>query len=314
MALGDNIAAQLHAEASLAGCFSSHWGLDGLKPYMRYSLAGGYQSNGENASGLNYCIVPDDEYSRTRIRQGIFRAMEGLMESPGHRDNILNPMWSHVNLGLAWDSYNYKVVQHFEGDHIEYTQLPRIESGILSMSGVVKNGVFLRGHKDLGVQFYYDQPPHRLSVGQLSRTYCYDSGLNVAGLRPPVSRNQRYTTQEYTVRGSKCPDPYDVSFGAPQPTSYEEANAFWLAAYQASQERPSVTITVPWITASEWIANRDVFSVEADVRDLLSDHGAGIYTIVVWGLVGSERRVISEYSIFHGVPPPGTYQPPESPR
>ncbi|MXY20302.1 MAG: hypothetical protein F4Y49_03085 [Dehalococcoidia bacterium] len=49
--LGDNIAAQLHAEAALENCFASHWGIDGLKPYMRYSLAGGYQSNGENGSG-----------------------------------------------------------------------------------------------------------------------------------------------------------------------------------------------------------------------------------------------------------------------
>ena len=35
--LGVNDAAQLHAEDSLEGCYSSHWGSDGLKPYMRYS-------------------------------------------------------------------------------------------------------------------------------------------------------------------------------------------------------------------------------------------------------------------------------------
>ena len=29
--LGDNAAAQLHAESELANCFSSHWGIDGLK-------------------------------------------------------------------------------------------------------------------------------------------------------------------------------------------------------------------------------------------------------------------------------------------
>ena len=51
VALGDNDAAQLHAESALANCFGSHWGIDGLKPYMRYSLAGGYQSNGENGLG-----------------------------------------------------------------------------------------------------------------------------------------------------------------------------------------------------------------------------------------------------------------------
>ena len=61
--LGDNFAAQLHAENSLANCFSSHWGLDGLKPYMRYSLAGGYQSNGENWYGSDYCIRASDRYS-----------------------------------------------------------------------------------------------------------------------------------------------------------------------------------------------------------------------------------------------------------
>ena len=51
--LGANIAAQLHAESALQNCTSGHWGVDGLKPYMRYSLAGGYQSNGENGSGLD---------------------------------------------------------------------------------------------------------------------------------------------------------------------------------------------------------------------------------------------------------------------
>ena len=49
--MGENLAAQLHAESSLANCTSSHWGSDGLKPYMRYSLAGGYQSNAENGHG-----------------------------------------------------------------------------------------------------------------------------------------------------------------------------------------------------------------------------------------------------------------------
>ena len=60
--LGDNVAAQLHAESSLENCFSGHWGVDGLKPYMRYSLAGGFQSNSENGSGLDYCIRAADRY------------------------------------------------------------------------------------------------------------------------------------------------------------------------------------------------------------------------------------------------------------
>ena len=126
--LGDNAAAQLHAEASLENCFSSHWGIDGLKPYMRYSLAGGYQSNGENGSGRSYCIKASDGYrTNSSAEQGIRRAMDGLMDSPGHRDNILDPWHKKVNIGLAWDRYNFQVVQHFEGDYVLYDELPVID-------------------------------------------------------------------------------------------------------------------------------------------------------------------------------------------
>ena len=100
--LGDNIAAQLHAEASLKGCFSSHWGMDGLKPCMRYTLAGGYQSNAENGAGLDYCHQWYENYEPlSGIEQEVRKAMEGWMSSPGHRDNILRPEHGKVNIGLA---------------------------------------------------------------------------------------------------------------------------------------------------------------------------------------------------------------------
>ena len=140
--LGDNVAAQLHAESSLENCFSGHWGVDGLKPYMRYSLAGGYQSNGENGSGLDYCIRAADRYrSIDSMNQEIREAMESWMDSPGHRRNILDPRHKRVNIGLAWDRYNTAMYQHFEGGHVEYDRPPMISDGILSLSGQTKNGV-----------------------------------------------------------------------------------------------------------------------------------------------------------------------------
>ena len=39
--------------------------------------------------------------------------MRRWMGSPEHRDNILDH--KKVNIGLAWDKYNLKAVQHFEG-------------------------------------------------------------------------------------------------------------------------------------------------------------------------------------------------------
>ena len=44
-----------------------------------------------------------------------------------------------------------------------------------------------------------------------------------------------------------------------------------------------------------------------DLSDLIAQHGDGVYTILVWGKLGIEDEVISEYSIFYGVTPPDTY-------
>ncbi len=164
--LGDNIAAQLHADAALDNCISSHWGLDGLKPYMRYSLAGGYQSNGENGSGLGYCAKSSDGYAaKGDIRKEINVAMDGWMNSPGHRRNLLDPQHEKVNIGIAWDRYNTITYQHFEDHYAEYDRRPAISNGILSLSGQTGNGVRFSQKRDLGVQIYYDPPPHELTPG-----------------------------------------------------------------------------------------------------------------------------------------------------
>ena len=148
--LGDNPAPQLHVESALENCFSSHWGIDGLKPYMRYSLNGGYQSNAENTSGGGYCIEESDGYSPiVSIKQDIRDAVAGWMDNPDHRSNILYPWYKKVSIGLAWDRYNFKAVQQFEGDYVEYDQRPAIGHGALAVVGTAKNGVRFEKDHDL---------------------------------------------------------------------------------------------------------------------------------------------------------------------
>ena len=211
--LGNNIAAQLHAESSLENCVLSHWGVDGLKPYMRYSLAGGYQSNGENGLGLNYCVGPGWQ-PLDSITQEIRDAVTEWMDSSDHGRNILDPWHKKVNIGLAWDRYNINAVQHFEGDYVEYESLPIIVDHDLSMSGTLKNGVAF-----YNAQIYYDPPPHSLTRGQLSKTYCYDFGLLVAALRSPAPAGSYYPTDTFQHVLSSCLDPYDVSVDVEAPLS-----------------------------------------------------------------------------------------------
>ena len=304
--LGNNIAAQLHAESALENCFSSHWGLDGLKPYMRYSLAGGVQSNGENVSGLDYCVKATDGYaSISSVQQEIREAMDGWMNSAGHRRNLLDPQHRKVNIGLAWDRYNTNMIQHFEGDYVEYTQQPAIANGLLSFTGNTRNGTQLS--ENLGQSIRYDPSPHGLTVGQVARTYCYDNGRTVAALRPPLPSGYRYPTDEFSATYSPCPSPYDVPADTPAPGSPAEAHQAWQEAYDASQSRVPQPITVPWITASEWTSTGTAFSIRADISGILNQYGHGVYSITLWGEVDGTATVVSQFSIFHGVTPPDTY-------
>ena len=305
--LGSNVAAQLHAEDALENCFSSHWGLDGLKPYMRYSLAGGYQSNAENVSGFDYCYIPSSGYRElASIEWELRESMDGLMTSSGHRDTILDPWFRVVNIGLAWDSYNLTVVQHFEGDHVEYDVVPAIKEGVLTLSGTVKNGIGFLGSTDLLVDIFYDPPPHSLTRGQVSRTYCYDYGHRVASLREPLTGDYYYPDDEYTDTYIPCPDPYDVPADSPPARSPGEAHDLWESAYEESQNSAEITTIVRLVTASNWHAKDSSFSVQADLSDVLADHGPGVYTILLWGWHpdAGTTVLISEYSIFHGITPP----------
>ena len=58
-ALSKNDSAQLHADFMLRDCTTSHWGTDGLKPYMRHSLAGGHHRSAENVYSANECGLSD---------------------------------------------------------------------------------------------------------------------------------------------------------------------------------------------------------------------------------------------------------------
>ena len=306
--MGDNNAAQLHAEAFWENCALAHWGPDGLKPYMRYTLAGGYQSNGENGIGLDYCIQPEGGYAAINsIKENIRQAMEAWMNSPGHRRNILHKTHKRVNIGLTWDTYNVNMNQHFEGDYIEFTSLPALAGGVLSMSGTTKNGALFGPDNWFGVDVHYDPPPRPLSPGQLSRVYCYEYGMPVAFLWKPPPAGSVYSEDTIPAEYGGCPDPYDVPSDAPAPTSYEEALTFAQKARDASQSSATSTVSVPGIIASRWKTDGTELSVEADVSEVLQTHGPGVYTVMIWGHIDGERDVISMYSIFHDIPRPTRY-------
>ena len=101
--LGNNAAAQQHAEALLRHNISGHWGVDGLLPQMRYTLAGGVNYVSENVS--TYRLRPGMPYRKQGPEALLRRSHQGLMTSPGHRKNILDKWHKKVSLGIDCNDY-----------------------------------------------------------------------------------------------------------------------------------------------------------------------------------------------------------------
>ena len=316
VSLGDNNAAQIHAENAIRDCISGHWGTDGLSLSMRYSLAGSYQWGAENASGYDYCLTEEERPSYRpiqSIQSELREHMDGYMNSTGHANNILDPWHRKVNLGLVWDTHQMWTVQYFEGDYVDCSVAPTIEGTTLRVSCTVKE-VF--PSNALPQQFFYDPPPHALTRGQITRGSSYGLTKIVALLREQAGEGYYWPTDEEEATHYSGCTPYDVDPSEPPPSSPDEATSLHNAAKLC--ERSEETVTIPWITGEETISGR-AFTLSHDIESVLTEHGTGVYTLLVWGCSVADSRdnpceddnsiPILLQSIFYGIDPPDTYSP-----
>lgn len=193
--LGANTAAQLHAEDMLREYYLSHWDTDGMKPYMRYTLAGGTNDETENSAYSGWFDKSEDP---SRYRPLDVKAELATLEHQmvydddasnwGHRDNILNKWHRRVNLGIASDGHRLALVQQFEGDYLTFSQPPIFQDGALVVIGQSSLGMV----DSVGV--YYDPLPLPLTQAELqAKPHSYSLGTRVATVVPPPPPGYQYT-------------------------------------------------------------------------------------------------------------------------
>ena len=198
VALGDNAAAQWHAEDMLANSYISHWTTQGRKPYMLYTLAGGEGYMAENVaySGFQDPSDDPDRYLDIDVREALARHEWGMMYDDahadwGHRDNILNPDHQLVNLGIAFDEKRLAFVQHFESRRLAFTQRPQLSGTRFTANGVLDPG--LGGLRAAAI--YWDESPQAWSTQQLNngpRSYSLGTGGAVVTVIPPAPPGSQY--------------------------------------------------------------------------------------------------------------------------
>jgi uncharacterized protein YkwD len=104
-------AAQNYSDELLKGNFFSHKDLQGRGPQQRLDeeqpakQAYAYRV-GENIAGFSGL-----DYSDTKTIARMI--MDGWMTSPGHRQNILQPLYTHLGVGVSIQGNQLRVTQEF---------------------------------------------------------------------------------------------------------------------------------------------------------------------------------------------------------
>lgn len=174
-------AGQLHAEEMVMNGYLSHWGLDGKKPYMRYTDCGGADEDSENAyligdTGIKLPLAAEQKFARKDLETIESSFMAEKPPDDGHRKNILEPSHNYVGLALALakqgDEYAIGCTQEFIDRYGVYDPLPKtVKHGDhISVSGTLNKGVKF----DL-IELSWEEAPHPMSIAELNKTYAYGS-------------------------------------------------------------------------------------------------------------------------------------------
>lgn len=179
-----------HALDMALGVFASHWGRDGLKPYHRYSFAGGTHATQENVSSANSTwstkrgdLKQDTAYLHVRLYQ----------EKPpydGHRRTILAPQHTHVGFGIAVEQLRLRMVELFVAKHVEVRPIRRTAKpgAEIFFAGKMLNRDSVLNH----VEVFYEPLPTAPELSWLRESRSYSLPKESRVLRPKVSSPLRY--------------------------------------------------------------------------------------------------------------------------
>jgi hypothetical protein len=215
VSLGDNKAAQNHADEMLKSELLSHLSKNGLKPYMLYSLhngAGYVQQNVGQISYVktDYVIKGITSYSFCNNNSKIycepldpFDAIDNLENSmmfddflccqDGHKNNILDKLHTNVSIGIAFNEYYFVLVQNFENNYLKYNLSNEIDREFLLEAKMLDPKSDLRlSH----ISFYFDNLSNQEQCEQNKNKLNYSMGQPGLIVSKPLEFYEQYVQPE----------------------------------------------------------------------------------------------------------------------
>lgn len=223
----DPIAAQAgleHAEEMADLGYMSHWNLDGYGPEHRYTFAGGLDFAQENVYRLVHRWADGTGAPIEDWEKVMADAQAALMDSPGHRANIMAPEHTHLGVGIAYraDTGTVSIAQEFINRYVQVEPLPRrARPG----DRIILRGALLPGSTDPLVNAAYEPFPSSMTLDALNQTGTYTPRAEHLAVPPvQVGADGRFVS-EYTLDAGAAPGLYHILVWVVSPGAGERVPA-----------------------------------------------------------------------------------------
>ena len=170
------LAATLHAQDMVQHTYFSHWNQEGLGPEHRYMFVDGQHTVMENIHALSYTYDDGRPAPIENWQEVIQNAHNGLMNSPGHYANIMDPAHTHVGIGMAYnpETGQFRLVQMFTNQYVQLVQPIPAEMALGSV--VVVNGrISSSDVTNILLNLAYEPFPTPMTREELDATSTYAS-------------------------------------------------------------------------------------------------------------------------------------------
>lgn len=187
-------AAQAHAEDMARQDYFSHWNTRGWGPDVRYGLAGRTDVIKENVAA-QWSRYDDGRPAPIEDWREVIRdAQVGLMNSPGHRANILDPHHTHVGVGVAYNAQTgeARIAQEFINRYIELTPVNAANNSEVEISGTL-----LRSAREPLINVAFEPLPQPLTTDDLNNRMpqTYRSPAETVDVVRPNVQGQRFAAR-----------------------------------------------------------------------------------------------------------------------
>src|SRR5258706_1841607 len=223
----DDLACRVAGEHALdmakAG-FLNHWGTDGLKPYQRFSFAGGTDAVQENVSSADQIQSLTSTGVLGDLRDMHQSMIDEVPPNHGHRKTILFPWHTHMGFGIAMQGHNVRLDELYLSRYVKIDPLPREAR---THATVVFRGQLNMNHYLNGVEVFYEPPP---------------SPPDIAWLREPRSYGMPEPTGKLLPQ---LPDRLSYPDGSNGSIEIDSTNRFRVKVRLAKQ--PGINTLLVWI-------------------------------------------------------------------